>query len=101
LHMSDNELLQEFFKNAEELKRYPNYRNMFSFPFGQPKLCFTGDQIDLLLENGIKKVFSTYPIPNRNVASHYLHRIPLSIAQYSSSRIWFSVFQRSLRDWIF
>jgi len=96
--MSDEELLRSYSQNSECLIRYPNYRNMFSFPFGQPGSCFNENQIELLVKNGVRKVFSSYPVTNRDVMSQYLHRIPLSAVHNSVSKIWFAVFQHSFRN---
>ena len=41
---------------------------MFAFPFGQPDTCFSNRQIELLIENGARKNFSTYPILNSNTS---------------------------------
>lgn len=58
LLMSDEDLLESFSKNANELKKYRNYRDLFAFPFGQPGTCYSDDQVKLLLQNGVKIIFS-------------------------------------------
>jgi len=97
LLLSDNELIESFCKNEDELRKYPNSRNMFAFPFGQPDTCFSGRQIELLLENGAKKVFSAYPVINSDISAPYLHRIPLDIRNNTKSRIWFNILRRSFK----
>ena len=70
---------------------------MFAFPFGQPDTCFSGRQIELLLENGAKKVFSTYPVINSDISAPYLHRIPLHTLNNTKSRIWFNILRRNFK----
>lgn len=94
--MSDDALVESYLKNRDALKKYPNYRDMFAFPFGQPNTCFTYDQIKLLLQTGAKKVFSTYPLINSDVTQPYLHRVPLSSYHNSKARIWCQILQLSL-----
>ena len=97
LLLSDTELLESFRKNEDELRKYPNSRNMFAFPFGQPDTCFSGRQIELLLENGAKKVFSAYPVINSDISAPYLHRIPLHTLNNTKSRIWFNILRRNFK----
>ena len=94
--MSDEALVKSYLENQDALKKYPNYRDIFSFPFGQPNTCFTDDQVKLLLQNKAKKVFSGYPTINLDVTSSYLHRIPLSSYHTSSARMWYQILQPSL-----
>ncbi len=97
LLLSDKQILESYRKNEDELRKYPNSRNMFAFPFGQPDTCFSGRQIELLLENGAKKVFSAYPVINSDISAPYLHRIPLDIRNNTKSRIWFNILRRSFK----
>jgi hypothetical protein len=97
LLMSDKELLKSYFKNDEELKKYPNSRNMFAFPFGQPDSCFSNRQIELIIENGARKIFSTYPIVNSDTSAPYMHRIPLNSFNNTKARIWFNILRRSFK----
>lgn len=95
LLLSDTELLESFKKNENELKQYPNYRSLFAFPFGQPDTCFSEQQIELLIENGAKKVFSAYPVINSDISALYLHRIPLHLFCNSRNKIIFQVYYKS------
>ena len=96
LLMSDEDLLESFSKNANELKKYRNYRDMFSFPFGQPGTCFSEKQASMILSNGAKRVFSSDGAINYDSASSYLHRISLSSFNDSDSKIWFQIFRKSV-----
>ena len=97
LLMSDKELLKSYFKNDEELKKYPNSRNMFAFPFGQPDSCFSNRQIELIIENGARKIFSTYPILNSDTSAPYMHRIPLNSFNNTKAKIWFNILRRNFK----
>jgi len=98
LLMSDEELINSFRKNAEELKQFPNFRNVFSFPYGQPGSCFSQDQVDLLIENGAEKVFRSSGNINSEIYAPYLDRIGLSSYHFSSNRIWFQVMQQKIKN---
>jgi len=95
--MSDEELLKSFGRNLEELGKYPNYINMFSFPFGQPGRCFSQRQVDLLLDNGVKKVFSSSGTINYEPTASYLDRIALTSWHNSSDRMFFQIFRHRLK----
>ncbi|MCR4322383.1 MAG: polysaccharide deacetylase family protein [Candidatus Brocadiaceae bacterium] len=95
--MSDEELLKSYLQNADFLKRYLNYRDMFSFPFGQPGTCYNEPQVRLILESGAKKVFSSTGRINRNISSLCLDRIALTSFNESPAKIWFQVFRKSFR----
>lgn len=100
LLMSDEELLESFVKNIDELKEYPNYRNMLSFPFGQPGSCFSKRQVDLMLKNGAKKVFRSSATINYDKTASYLDRIGLISYHNSSPKIWFQIFQHQLKNFL-
>ena len=97
LLLSEKELLESYRKNEDELKKYPNSRNMFAFPFGQPDSSFSQQQIELLQENGAEKIFSTYMVPNANISAPYLHRIPLHSFNDTKARIWFNILRKSFK----
>tara|TARA_Y100001934_G_C12383283_1_gene793917 strand:- start:660 stop:1592 length:933 start_codon:yes stop_codon:yes gene_type:complete len=97
LLLSDEELLESFNRNQNELKKYPCSRNLFAFPFGQPETCFSKRQIDLLICNGALKVFSSYPLVNARDNDQYLHRIPLTRFNNTKSRIWFKILRKSFK----
>jgi len=97
LLMSDDELVESFVKNIKELEKYPNYRNMFSFPFGQPGSCFSRRQVDLLINAGAKKVFRSSGGINVDAYALYLDRIALTSWHNSSDRMFFQIFRHRLK----
>jgi len=100
LLLSDEELVSSYLRNREELKKYANYRDMFSFPFGQPGTCFSNKQADLLIKNGVKKVFSTSGKMNSDVGSTYLNRLSLSTSSVTKEKIWLKIFYQILKGQI-
>lgn len=94
--MSDEELLNSYLENEQALRRFTNYRNMFAFPFGKPRTCYSDSQIELLMRNGARRIFSTHPAVNPVHSANLLHRIPMHPFNDSGSRIWFHILRRSL-----
>ncbi len=97
LLLTDEELLNSFFRNSDELEKYSNYRNMFAFPFGQPDTCFSDSQVELLHRHGAIKIFSANGDVNPDGASFYLHRISLGSFNNTPAKIWFQICNRTLR----
>ena len=97
LLLTDDELLESYRKNEDELKKYPNSRSLFAFPFGQPDTCFSKRQIELLIKNGAKKLFSSFPLINSEVTAQYLHRIPLNSSNNTKAKIWFNILRKSTK----
>ena len=96
LLLTDDELLESYRKNEDELKKHPNSRSLFAFPFGQPDTCFSKRQIELLIKNGAKKVFSSDPLINSEVTAQYLHRIPLNSFNNTKATVWFNIMRKSI-----
>ena len=97
LLMSEKSLLDSFHKNNAELEKFPNYINFFSFPFGQPESCFSKKQIDLIFNNGAKKIFRSSGTINNNPSISYLDRITLDNKDSDSKKVLFNLFKSQLR----
>lgn len=95
LLLSDKELLLSLSRNADELKKYSNYRDVFSFPFGQPA-TYSMSQTFLLFRNGVRKIFSSCGTINKYALASCLDRISLTSFNDSIPRIWFKIFRRIL-----
>jgi hypothetical protein len=100
LLMTDEELVDSFKKNENLLKKYPNYRNMFSFPFGQPESCFSKKQLDTVQKHCTSYIFYSSGRINLSLKSPW-DRIALSSAHKKQSQIWFQIYFRSLFDIFF
>ncbi|MBF0240594.1 MAG: polysaccharide deacetylase family protein [SAR324 cluster bacterium] len=99
LLMSDEELVACYQQNVNALQKYPNYRNFFAFPFGQPDSCFSSNQVALLLKNGAQKVFRSSATANYFPQSSYLDRLTLNARHNSSNKIWFQLLRQQMNTW--
>ncbi len=73
--LSDEELHQQYFLNDQKILRYNNGRSLFAYPFGQPSICFTQRQTQLLFSFGAKAVFSSSGRINRPGQKRFYDRI--------------------------
>jgi len=98
--MSDEDLVKSFSKNRDELKKYSNYKDMFSFPFGQRKSCFSERQVDLLLNSGASRIFGSSGTINYDASMPYLERIALNSCHLGPTEIWFQIFKHRLMNFL-
>lgn len=85
--LSDDEFLKSFAINQSELEKYPNYRKMFSFPFGQPGSSYSLRHIKLLLGNNVSKIFSSAGYINRSIRTPCLDRVALDSVHNTTAKI--------------
>jgi hypothetical protein len=97
LLMSDEELLDSFNKNRDELRCFSNQRSVFAFPFGQPGTCFSEEQVQLLYKAGAKKIFYSYGDTNNNSMNKILDRMALTSNHNSCAKIWMQVLLGQIR----
>jgi hypothetical protein len=88
--MSDEDLLKSFDANEAVLSGYQNYRRMFSFPFGQPDICYKHGQVALLNKRA-QKIFSSAGYVNNNADEPCLDRVAMSQIFNSTAKMWFQV----------
>ena len=93
--LSDDEFVRSFSINQAELKKYPNSRLMFSFPFGQPGTSFSERHINLLSEQGVGKLFSSSGRINYNLGARCLDRVVLDSTHDSNEKIWGQIYFRT------
>ena len=75
LQLNDEELRQQYLLNDQKMAGYSNRRPFFSYPFGQPEVCFTLRQTELLHSFGAKAVFSSSGRINRRGQDGFYDRI--------------------------
>jgi len=71
-------LCQEHWKNQRLLDAHPRGTRLLSYPFGQPKSCYTDNTVHLLRQEGVSAFFSAYPLPNFTSSGPVFHRVPMS-----------------------
>ncbi len=96
-NLSDQELWGYFIKNEQLLEKYPNYRKMFSFPFGQPGTCYYPRQVDFLLSQGVKAVFDSSGMINLEY-KNCVSRIPLTSFHSSALKTWFGIYHHGFLE---
>lgn len=75
VQLNDEELYQQYFLNEQKIMGYGNGRPLCSYPFGQPGICFTQRQTEMLYAFGAKVVFSSSGCINRRGLSGFYDRI--------------------------
>ena len=96
-HLSNNEFLNDVKKNYKLLKKFPNYLNIFAFPFGMPESTFNNYQVKLLTDSGAKRIFySSGTNINRLPPDSLLDRISLDSKDDTNAKIRYKVF----RPWL-
>tara|TARA_A100001011_G_C14207933_1_gene798640 strand:+ start:338 stop:1279 length:942 start_codon:yes stop_codon:yes gene_type:complete len=98
--LTDNQLVESFLKNENELKSYPNFRSVFAFPYGQPGTSFDKRQINILLKNGARRVFQSSGRINLNPYESHLDRLALNPWENNQSEIWFRLGISRLRNYL-
>lgn len=96
--MTDDAFTESYRKNDDEIKRFSNYLNMFSFPFGQPGSCFTKKHINLLSEMGAHRIFSSSALVNYNTDAYLLDRLSLSDHHNTEEKIKFQLIKHRFNN---
>ncbi len=94
VNFSDMDLLASYQKNKQLLESFSSYRDIFSFPYGQPETSFTMKQAELLIRNGAKIVFYSWGQLNHSPFGSILDRLPLSSFESSTNKIKFRLFRK-------
>lgn len=72
------ELTAAYARNRDWLRQFPHYRDVFSYPFGQPGTCYTAQTHVTLREAGAQRLFGAWALPNRDPRAFLIHRCTLS-----------------------
>ena len=73
--LSDEELREQYFLNDRKILQYSNGRSLFAYPYGQPGMCFSERQTQLLRSYGAKTVFCSSGRINRRAQEGLYDRI--------------------------
>jgi peptidoglycan/xylan/chitin deacetylase (PgdA/CDA1 family) len=81
--LSPSDLTEQYLLNESALSAYSNHVPLFSYPFGQPVRCYNQDTDALLASLGAARLFTAFPLFNRNKRACRLHRT--SMFEYVNS----------------
>lgn len=73
---ADEELKLLYFKNQEEIEKFPNATKFFSYPFGQKMSCYTQRTNEILKQCGAQMIFGATP-DAYNVERGFCYRLPM------------------------
>jgi peptidoglycan/xylan/chitin deacetylase (PgdA/CDA1 family) len=76
-NISEDEFVSNYEKNQFKLKKYDNFINFFSYPFGQPIRCYNSHTNKVISDLGAQRIFSAIPYFNRDEKGRLLHRTPM------------------------
>jgi hypothetical protein len=91
LALTENEFKFNFHENQSSLLQFDNYINYFSFPNGQPTICFNESHLSYLKSLGCKRVFYSSGQINLNSNNYLLNRMDLTKYEYNSFKLRFRV----------
>lgn len=75
LRLEHHQIMEDLFQNENYLRAFPNYVNMFSYPFGQPNSSFNSRTNTILKDAGVRKCFTAYPLHNSKKENWQIHRV--------------------------
>ena len=75
VNISTAELENQYKTNHQKLKKYENYIELFSYPFGQPGTCFNSDTDKVIISLGAKRIFTGYPGINYDISFYRIKRL--------------------------
>jgi peptidoglycan/xylan/chitin deacetylase (PgdA/CDA1 family) len=76
--LSASDLTEQYLLNESALSAYGNHVPLFSYPFGQPVSCYNQKTDALITSLGAARIFTAFPLFNRNKHAHRLHRTSMS-----------------------
>ena len=74
----------------QDIKKYPNYIDFFSYPFGQPGSCYNLKTNQIVRNYGPSFIFSAFNAPNKIRGKDFLYRVtlPNKICSCEDFRYW-------------
>ena len=91
LALTEEEFKFNFLENQSNLLQFDNYIDYFSFPNGQPNICFNESHLSYLKSLGCKRVFYSSGQRNLNTNDFLLNRMDLTRYEYNSFKLRFRV----------
>jgi hypothetical protein len=78
--------------NHTELSKFKNFINFFSFPNGQPGICFNDSHINMLISLSYDRVFYSSGSNNLDLTSYKLNRMDLTEREYNEIKLGLRMF---------
>jgi len=85
-------------KNKKILKKFNNFINIFSFPNGVPKKCFSKQNVNWIKSINYNKIFSNGNTANLNSKKFLLDRISLNNNDDTFNKFLFKIFQSTKKS---
>jgi peptidoglycan/xylan/chitin deacetylase (PgdA/CDA1 family) len=89
--LTADELEKQYLDNEAALSGLASKINLFAFTNGQPQICFTLRDVELLRAMGAGKVFSTAAGVNKDKGKFLQGRVALCEADNDAASLWFRV----------
>ena len=93
-----DEFIFQYEKNRIRLSNYKNHIDFFSFPNGQPNLCFSSNHLEKLIELGCKSVFYSSGSKKLNFNENIYDRMDLTTYEYSKIKLSYRVLIRRVNQ---
>ena len=101
MNLNKDELKYQYFENKKYLDKFKNSINMFSYPYGQPKLSFNDTTNSLIKSFGADYIFSAYPLNFSKFSKNSLfHRLPMHNNNNNLSKIREHIATPPIREFI-
>jgi peptidoglycan/xylan/chitin deacetylase (PgdA/CDA1 family) len=85
--LSENQFKNNVLDNHAELSKFDNFINFFSFPNGQPDICFNDSHLSMLSSLGYDRVFYSSGTNNFDLTSYKLNRMDLTEREYNEIKL--------------
>ncbi|MDC0478440.1 polysaccharide deacetylase family protein [Flavobacteriaceae bacterium] len=90
-----DKFVSQYKDNRIKLSNYKNSIDFFSFPNGQPRLCFSSIHLEKLTELGCKSIFYSSGTKKLNFNKNIYDRMDLTTYEYSKIKLLYRVLIRS------
>lgn len=75
--LTPEELKDSYATNEDRIRKYPNFIDFFSYPFGQPETCYNSQTDRIIFSMGARRIFTAYAAQNTDPRSRRLHRLSM------------------------
>jgi peptidoglycan/xylan/chitin deacetylase (PgdA/CDA1 family) len=72
--LSSHDLTEQYLLNESAILEFSNYIPLFSYPFGQPQRCYNRGTDEILASLGARRLFTAFPLFNRDRHARRIHR---------------------------